>query len=130
MGMKINPALVSVTYPKHLLVTGHGLVLVRVESGLVEVVSVSIERVDMTSIESSFAVHHREQHSKGKKLCNKLTRLGLHFLIFLFKSFRALLNPESGKFSWPLRTMIAVVFSECCAEIPQLTCRMVFFNGP
>jgi len=37
---------------QHLLVTGHRLVwrVVRVESSLVEVVSVSIERVDMASI--------------------------------------------------------------------------------
>lgn len=45
---------------EHLLVTGHGLVgrVVRVESSLVEVVSVPIERSDMASIESSFTVHH------------------------------------------------------------------------
>lgn len=46
---------------EHLLVAGHGLVwcMVRVESSLVQVVSVSIERADMASIESSFTVHHR-----------------------------------------------------------------------
>lgn len=50
---------------EHLLVASHGFVwhVVRVESSLVQVVSVSIKRVDMASIESSFTVHHREQHS-------------------------------------------------------------------
>lgn len=43
--------------------------MVRVESSLVEVVSVSIERVDMASIESPFTVNNREEHSQEKDLC-------------------------------------------------------------
>lgn len=69
----------------HLLVTGHRLVwrVVRVESSLVEVVSVSIERVDMASIQGSFTVHHREQHSQEKELCSKLAQPGPHYFFFL-----------------------------------------------
>lgn len=83
---------------EYLLVTGHGLVwhVVRVESSLEQVVSVSIEGVDMASIESPFAVHHREQRSEEIGPHHQVTQLGPH-CVFSTASLETLerLIPES-----------------------------------
>lgn len=50
----------------------------RVDSSLVQVVSAPIERVDVTLIESSFAVCCRKQPSEEKKLYKQFTKIGPH----------------------------------------------------
>lgn len=75
--------------------------MVRVESSLVEVVSVSKERVYRASIQSPFTVHHREQHSQEKALCRKLAQLGPHCFHFFLSVLESLIISRVSQMSVP-----------------------------
>lgn len=77
----------------HLLVASHGFVwcVVRVDSSLVHVVSVSIERADMAPIESPFTVPHRQQRSHEQQA----TQVSGHGSV-LRPQIKSSLKPEAG----------------------------------